>query len=114
MRGKKKVDAAVAALPAEPKAQKKPGRKPMTEAEKAAAAKKRAEEKALAENMKPTLVLQYQGSEIDTAQIVEAAKADFKAKKKRTAITSLAIYLKPEEQTAYYVVNGEFDGKVTY
>lgn len=43
-----------------------------------------------------------------------AAKADFRAHKKRTLITSLKLYIKPEEQTAYYVVNEEYTGSVTF
>ena len=114
MRGKKKTETAMAALQEETKEKKRPGRKPMTEKEKAEAAKKRAQEKALAANMKPVMVLQYQGEEIDAGQLVEAAKADFKEKKKRTLITSLTLYLKPEERAAYYVINGDYDGKVSY
>lgn len=93
---------------------KRGGRKPLTEKEKAVAAKKREEDKALAASMKPVLFLQFQGDEVDTAQLVEAAKADFKSKKKRTPITALTLYLKPEERAAYYVINNEYDGKVSY
>ena len=97
------------------KAEKKHGgRKPMTAAEKAAAAKLRAEEKKKAESMVPVMLLQYQGDEVDTATLIEAAKADFKEKHKRTLITDLKLYLKPEERAAYYVINGSSDGKVTY
>ena len=32
--------------------------------------------------------------------------------KKESAITSLDIYVKPEENAAYYVINGNFAGKV--
>ena len=122
MRGKKKIaeqqpeaevvkPAEAAAAPAE---KKRGGRKPMTEEEKAEAAKKRAEEKAKADNLSPVLILQFQGDELDTARLVEAAKLDFKAAHKRTLVTDLKLYLKPEERAAYYVINGEFDGKVTY
>ena len=46
--------------------------------------------------------------------LVEAVKADFHAEKKRTQITSLKMYVKPEEHTAYYVINGEYEGKITF
>lgn len=94
----------------------KPGRKPMTEKEKAAAAKKRAETKAKAQNLKPVVYVQYQDSEAEIGALLEAATADFKAKKKRTAITDLKLYIKPEERAAYYVVNGNEDlsGRITY
>ena len=44
--------------------------------------------------------------------LVEAAKAQFKAAHKRTPITSLKLYLKPEENAAYYVINEKDTGKV--
>lgn len=93
---------------------KKPGRKAMTPKEKEAAAKARAAEKAKADQMKPELILQYQGADMDLGALTEAAKTDFHAQKKRTLITSLKLYIKPEEQTAYYVVNETYTGSVTF
>lgn len=58
--------------------------------------------------------VQFQGGEVDVAAIAEAAKADFKAADKRAKITSLKLYIKPEENTAYYVVNDSVSGKVTF
>ncbi len=98
----------------EPKVSQKPGRKPMTVAEKVAAAKERAEIKKKAANMKPEILLQYQGGEVDLDSLVEAAKADFHQTKKRTPITSLKLYVKPEEHMAYYVVNEDHQGKIPY
>ena len=98
----------------EPEAKKKGGRKPMTAEEKAAAAKARAEIKAKADSLKPTVILQFQGSEADLDTLVEAAKAGFRQEKKRTPITDLKLYVKPEERTAYYVVNEKFNGSVSY
>lgn len=97
-----------------PKPAKKPGRQPMTPEEKAAAAKARAEEKEKAANLKPELVIQYQGGEVDMAALVEAAKADFHSTKKRTLVTALKLYVKPEESTAYYVINESCEGKISY
>ena len=94
------------------KPKKKPGRQPMSAKEKEAAAKLRAAEKEKAVNMKPEFVLQYQGIETDMAALVEAAKADFHSTKKRTLVTSLKLYIKPEDQTAYYVINETFEGKL--
>lgn len=107
---KKKTDAATA----EPEPKKKGGRKPMTAAEKAAAAKARAESKAKADSLKPTVIVQFQGAEVDMDTLVEAAKADFTKTKKRTPITDLKLYVKPEERTAYYVVNEKFSGSVAF
>ena len=91
---------------------KRPGRKPMTEEQKVAAAKARAEEKAKAENMKPEVYVQYQDSEAEMFALIEAVKDAFRQQKKRTLITDLKIYVKPEEHMAYYVVNGSFTGSI--
>ena len=48
---------------------RKPGRQPMTDEEKETAAKVRAEEKERAENLKPEIVVQYQGGEINMAAL---------------------------------------------
>ena len=102
-------------LPAEKtKPRKKPGRQPMTPEEKAAAAKARAEEKAKADNLKPEVVVQFQESEASIDALVEAAKADFRGIKKRTLITAMKLYVKPEERTAYYVINESYEGKVSF
>ena len=70
--------------------------------------------KERAENLKPEIVVQYQSSEIDMATLVESAKADFHKEKKRTLITALKLYVKPEKHMAYYVINGSHEGKVPY
>lgn len=107
---KKKATAAAV----EPKVKKKAGRKPFTAEEKAAAAKARTESKARADNLKPTVIVQFQNSEVDLDVLVEAAKADFHQAKKRTLIIDLKLYVKPEERTAYYVVNEKYSGSVAY
>ena len=101
---------------AEPEVVKKknPGRKPMSAAEKEAAAKARAQAKAKAENLRPEFVVQYQGADIDLSALAEAAKADFRQTKKRTLITELKLYVKPEEHTVYYVINGDHTGSIAY
>lgn len=48
------------------------------------------------------------------ADLVEAAKADFHTAKKRALITDLKLYIKPEERTAYYVINETYHGKVPF
>ena len=98
----------------EPEVKKKGGRKPMTAEEKVSAAKARAESKAKADSLKPTVIVQFQGSEVDLDTLVEAAKADFRQEKKRTPITDLKLYVKPEERMAYYVVNEKHSGSVSY
>ena len=96
------------------KPRKKPGRQPMAPEEKAAAAKARAEEKAKADNLKPEVIVQFQESETFIDALVEAAKADFHKTKKRTLVTAMKLYVKPEEQMAYYVINEDHEGKVSF
>ena len=102
------------AVTVEPEVKKKAGRKPFTAEEKAAAAKARAESKAKAELLQPAIVVQFQGGEVEVDALVEAAKAEFRQAKKRTPITGLRLYIKPEERTAYYVVNEKYTGSVSY
>lgn len=96
----------------EQKAKRRPGRQPMTPEERETAAKARAAEREKANNLKPDLFVQYQGDEVDMASLVEAAKADFRQTKKRTLVTAMKIYFKPEEHAAYYVINERYEGKI--
>ena len=98
----------------EKKAKRRGGRKPMTPEEKAAAAETRAAEKAKADNLRPEIVLQYQGDDIAMDTLIEAAKSDFHTSKKRTLITGLKMYVKPEDHMAYYVINDKFEGKISF
>lgn len=107
-----KEKTAVAAT--EPETKKRGGRKPMTAEEKAVAAKARADAKAKADGLKPTVIVQFQGTDVDVSTLVDAAKAAFRQEKKRTPITDLKLYVKPEERTAYYVVNEKHSGSVSY
>ena len=91
---------------------KRPGRRPMTEKEKAA--KLRDAEKKKADNLKPDVIVQYQDGEVDTASLVEAATANFHQTKKRTLVTDLKIYIKPEDHMAYYIINGDHEGKIPF
>ena len=94
----------------EKKAKGRGGRKPMTPEQKAA----RAAEKAKADNLKLEFIIQYQGNDIALDTLVDAAKVDFHASKKRTLITALKLYVKPEDSMVYYVINDKFEGKVSF
>lgn len=104
---------------AQPKAErseikKRPGRQPMTPEQKEAAAKLRVAEKEKADNLKPEIFLQYQDSDTNLAELVEAAKSDFHKAKKRTLVTEMKLYVKPEDGMAYYVINGTDKGQVSF
>ncbi|MCD8190982.1 MAG: DUF6465 family protein [Clostridiales bacterium] len=63
--------------------------------------------------MKPQVYLQYDANQVEVDAVVAAAKAAFKEEKgHRAAIKSLDVYLKPQEGAAYYVINGDFTGKI--
>ncbi|MBQ5568669.1 MAG: hypothetical protein IIT41_05440, partial [Oscillospiraceae bacterium] len=63
---------------------------------------------------KESVYVQFAGVEADVKALADAAKADFKANNKNAKVTDLKLYVKPEERTAYYVVNEKFEGKVNY
>lgn len=88
---------------------------PKAAAEKkpAAKAKKTTAKKAVKEELKPEVFIQYQNNEGIVADAVEKAKAAYVAEGHRvSSIKSLQIYLKPEEYAAYYVINQKFAGRV--
>ena len=79
-------------------------------ATKAAAKTKAAVEKA---TEKDVIFVEYGDKQLDVAALIEAAKADYKAKGHRTP-KAVKLYIKPEEGVAYYTVNdkGDADQKV--
>lgn len=61
----------------------------------------------------PELVLQYRGYEVDMETVTERVKSHYYSKGyKKGSIDNLQIYMKPEEFTAYYVINDGVVGKV--
>lgn len=116
------VTEAVGAEPVQER--KKPGRKPKAEQVKAEQAKteQAKTEQVKTEAVQPrqeqaekettTVFVQYAGLESEVASLTKAALADFKASHKNADVTSLNLYIKPEDHAAYYVINGEFTGKV--
>lgn len=98
---------AAAKAPAEKKAAAK------APAEKKAAAKKApAEKKAAVKKTAPVIktVLQIEGKDYDLEALI-ALSADalkkYKSVHKRKTVEEFAVYIKPEDNTAYYTINGE-------
>lgn len=88
--------------PAAPKAEKKPA------ARKPAAPRKRAAAKASEE-----VYVQFGAGEWNAAALVEQAKTDYAAQGHDVAsIKKVAVYVKPQEGKAYYVVNDTDTGSV--
>ncbi|MGN0435151.1 MAG: DUF6465 family protein [Wujia sp.] len=61
--------------------------------------------------MKSTFYIEYYGKQIDEAALIKEAKSIWtKSGKKAGDLKSLALYVKPEENTAYYVFNDDETG----
>lgn len=82
-------------------------KKPAKKAVKKPAAKKSVEKKT-------NLVIQYYGKEVSQEEIIDKVNAAYSAEtgKKATSIKVLNIYVKPEENAAYYVVDNKAAGRV--
>lgn len=56
--------------------------------------------------------VQFAGNEVNVEELAAKAKAAFKETHKRTAVVSCRIYVKPEDNAAYYVINDTFFGRI--
>ncbi len=61
--------------------------------------------KQLAEGYVPEIYVQYASRQYDCARLIECCKADFRAKHKDARINSCKLYIKPEDEMVYYVIN---------
>lgn len=77
-------------------------------------------EKTNAENVKgetkmttTEVILQYRNYEVNMDDVTERVKAHYVAKgNKPESIENMQIYVKPEDFTAYYVINDREAGKI--
>lgn len=68
---------------------------------------------ALVKEAEPEVFLQYREYEVTMAAVTERVKAHYYAKGyPKDSIKDMQIYMKPEEFTAYYVINDGIVGKV--
>ena len=95
--------------PAAPAEKKKPGRKPS-----AKTAEKKPAEKitAVKKELKSDITVQFGGKSYTQEELVQIAKDVWKydLNQKASDLTSIELYVKPEEHVAYYVMNKEFAG----
>ncbi len=63
-----------------------------------------------AAKVKTSIALQFHGNELTEADLVEKAKQLWAAAGKTEAIKELNLYVKPEDNAVYCVVNGETMG----
>ena len=58
-----------------------------------------------------TVEFQFKGKNTAVNDLVETVKAAYKADGNEDAVTSVELYIQPENGVAYYVVNGKSEGK---
>lgn len=77
--------------------------------EKKPVEKKPVAKKAAAPKAEPvmTAIVQFGGCEFNIAEITEKAYKAYKTEHKRKSVKEFTVYIKPEENVAYYTVNGE-------
>lgn len=73
------------------------------------AAKKTAAKKSSVESK---VYIQFFGKQVTANDVVALCEADYKSNNK-AAVKSIEVYVKPEDNAAYYVVNGKIEGKVS-
>lgn len=65
------------------------------------------------ENTSTKVVLQYMGNEVELQCLIQKAKEAFLVGNgQKSSIQTLDLYVKPEDNAAYYVVNGNEAGKI--
>ncbi|MBR1749410.1 MAG: hypothetical protein IJ740_00820 [Ruminococcus sp.] len=106
---KKAADTTAKKATAAKKTAKTAAAKTATKAKSTAAKAKTAAKKAVED--KAAVFVQFGDKEVAAKDILEAAKADFKANNKGT-VRTIKVYIKPEDNAAYYVVNEKATGKV--
>lgn len=61
--------------------------------------------------MKTNIYVEFYGEQVSKDELIkDAEKIWVEAGKKATDIKKIELYIKPEEDRAYYVINDEFDG----
>jgi len=102
----------------EKKAASKAAEKKTTEkktTEKETAVKKTAEKKSAAKKaaeIKSGICIQFSGKSYSQDELLKMAKDvwEYDLNQKADELVSVDLYVKPEENTVYYVMNGEFNG----
>lgn len=72
--------------------------------EKSATAVKKAADTAV-KALKPELYVEYAGRKFDVGAVTARCKKDYRAKNGNKAVLSCRVYIKPEDNAAYYVIN---------
>lgn len=105
------VEAPVAEVEVKEEVKKAPAKK--APAKKAATTEKKAPAKKAAAKAETVITLEFGDYTAVMADVEGKVKAQFVAEgNKESAIKSLNIYVKPFENSAYYVINGDITGRV--
>ena len=108
-----KAEVKVEAPKAEVKAEAKKAPAKKAPAKKAATTEKKAPAKKAAAKAETVITLEFGDYTAIMASVEEKVKAQFVAEgHKASSIKTLNIYVKPFENSAYYVVNGDVTGRV--
>ena len=108
-----KAEAKTETKAAPKKAAAKKAAAPKKEAAPKAAAKKAAAPKKEAAEVKTNIVLQYGDKSVTYDTIVQNAKGNYQYDMGGIEeIKKLSVYVKPEEDAAYYVVNDKVQGRI--
>ena len=75
-----------------------------------AAAETAAEVKAA--EVKAEVVVEFSGVQVSIDEVVENVKKTYAAQGNTDAVKSVKVYLKPQDQAAYYVINDEIEGRM--
>lgn len=59
-----------------------------------------------------TAVVEFFGNQFSVDEIIERAQKAYKNENKSKTITDIKVYIKPEDNAAYYVVNDNSAGKI--
>ena len=107
-----KAEKAAKTVKAEPKAAPKKAAAKKPAAKKTTARKAPAKKVVAKKEVSADVYVQFMGMELPTKEIVANVKKAWAGMtgKKEEDIKELQVYVKPEENKAYYVVNGEADG----
>lgn len=63
--------------------------------------------------MKAEVIIELNGKQTPEKDLIAAAKKDFtNSGKKASEAKDIAVYVKPEENKAYYVINSDFSGSI--
>ena len=98
-----KTEVKAAEVKAEPEKEAAPAAEAAPKKETAA---KKAPAKKAEKETEAAVVIQYAGKEIAAKEILERAKIAFADANPGVKIETIVLYVKPEEDVAYYVVNG--------